>query len=76
MRVSPKASTDPPFDHLEGFPDLEDRSPSTETDPLLGSAQRRREVEKSLVRKLDLKTAFLVFVYTIEIVSSKSPTAI
>lgn len=72
MHVYLKASTDPPFDHLEIYPDVEDRSPSTEIDSLLRKPTRRREVEKSLLRKLDLRVAFLVLVYMTNYVSDVS----
>ena len=62
------------MDLLEVYPDVEDRSPSEsmETDPLLGNPQKRRELEKSLLRKLDLRAAFLVLLYMINYASLKS----
>lgn len=73
MDISQRASTDQLLGHPEICPDVEECRVPADTDPLLCELQKRRELEKRLLRKLDLRVAFLVLVYMIDYVSSKSP---
>jgi len=67
-----RASTDQLLGHPEIDPDVEECRVSTDTD-LLGDSHKQHELEKRLLRKLDLRVAFLTLVYMINYVSSNSP---
>ncbi|KAL4071122.1 major facilitator superfamily domain-containing protein [Scleroderma yunnanense] len=57
MSPSPRASTDRLLGDVETYPDVIEHNTSTDI------PESQKHIEKSLLRKLDLRTFFLVFVY-------------
>lgn len=67
MSFSPRVETDQLLGDVEIYPDVNEHPLATDT--VIGDWKR---VEKTLLRKLDLRTFFLVFVYIMNHVSSQS----
>ncbi|KAL4071135.1 major facilitator superfamily domain-containing protein [Scleroderma yunnanense] len=64
--MSPSASTYRLLDDVEIDLDVEEHTSSSDTDPsdaIFGSLARRRQIEKGLLRKLDLRLCFIVLVF-------------
>lgn len=70
--MSPRASTEQLLGDAEICPHAEDRRVSRDYS-FLGASHERRELEKTLLRKLDLRIAFLVVVSIMNYVSFRSP---
>ena len=71
--MSPRVSTDQLLGNIEIDPDVEGYGTSVDTgqhtDTVSGGPERRRQVEKKLLRKLDCRVAFLLLVYIVNFVS-------
>ena len=75
MDISPGVPTERLLSHPDSYPDeVEECGASTDTDLLLGDPHKQRELEKGLLRKLDLRVAFLALLHSINYVSSTSLT--
>jgi len=75
MNTSPRAPTERLLGHPDTYPDeVEECRASTDTDLLLGDPHMQRKLEKRLLRKLDLRVAFLALLHSINYVSSTSLT--
>ena len=72
MQMSPRASTEQLLDDTEMHPHVEDCRASTGSDSSFGGSHKRRELEKRLLRKLDMRVAFLVIVFITNFVSLKT----
>jgi len=71
MQMSPRASTEQLLGDTDIHPRVEDCRASTDTDSSFGDSLKRHELEKRLLRKLDLRVAFLVIVFIMNFVSLK-----
>jgi len=73
LSMSRRASTDRLLGDVDINPDIEEysRSPDINTfDAVLGSPEKRRQIEKGLLWKLDLRLSFLILVSLMNYVSS------
>ncbi|KAL4071093.1 major facilitator superfamily domain-containing protein [Scleroderma yunnanense] len=65
MHSSARTSTERLLDDTETYPDIEEYGACVDADTLFDDPPTSRELEKRLLRKLDLRVAFLVLVFIV-----------